>query len=241
MQLKHLQFSAAFAIIFIVEILMQTDNKTAMLVLGNYHYAVKPMITISLMIYLFYHTQLKGRFSKRVFTGLLFGLFGDSLLMFVDVNDMFFLYGLIAFLIGHIAYISAFFIDYTWAVGIEKRASLIAIVVLTVFSLGFYLLLRRNLGDIGIPVLIYMIVISIMAIMAVNRKGRVNTLSFNLIFWGAVCFVISDAVLAYNRFMKPFQGADVLVIAVYMLAQFFITLGAIERKLKKHSVITKGS
>lgn len=241
MQLRHLQFSAAYAIIFIVEILTLTDNKTAILVLGNFHYAVKPLITISLMIFLFYHTQLKGRFSKRVFTGLLFGLFGDSFLMFVDVNDMFFLYGLIAFLIGHIAYISAFFIDYTWATGIEKRASLTAIIVLTVFCLSFYLLLRRNLDDMGIPVLIYMIVISIMALMAVNRKGRVNTLSFNLIFWGAVCFVISDAILAYNKFMKPLQGADILVITTYMLAQFLITIGAVERKLKKHSVITKRS
>ncbi len=69
--------------------------------------------------------------------------------------------------------------------------------------------------------------------MAVNRYGRVNTLSFKLTFYGSVLFVISDSVLALNRFVHEFHFSGVIVMATYMAAQYMITLGNIERKMKK--------
>lgn len=234
---KNLQFSFAFAFIFIVQILAETDQGTAKLVLADFHHIVKPSITISLMLFVAYRTQLKGRFAKRIFAGLLFGLFGDVFLMYEDVDPYFFMFGLTSFLIGHLLYISAFYLDYKWSPSIEKKYTRIAIVVFGVFCVAFYLFLRPYLGDMKIPVLIYAFVISLMAIMAVNRKGRVNTLSFNLIFYGAILFLISDSILAYNKFVSPFAYSGIGIMATYMLAQYCITIGAIERKLKKHTVI----
>ncbi len=230
---KHIQFSFAFAFIFILQILIDSDSTTAKAVLEDFSYAIKPLITISLMIFYVYHTQLKGRFAKRLFTGLLFGLFGDSFLMFEHINSSFFMYGLICFLIGHLCYISAFFLDYSWNPSLEKKATRIALVIFGVFCVGFYLYLRPNLGEMKIPVMIYAFVISIMGIMAVNRKGRVNTFSFNMILIGAILFVISDAILAINKFSLPFPYASIPIMATYMLAQYLITVGAVERKLKK--------
>lgn len=238
---KHLQFSFAFAFILIIQVLMQMEPVTSKLVLSDFHYAVKPLITISLMIYLARHTELKGRFSKRIFIGLFMGLIGDSALMFVHVDELFFTYGLIAFLIGHLAYISAFYIDYAWAKGIEKRASLIAIISFGLLGIGFYWFLNPYLGGMKIPVMIYAFVISVMAIMAVNRRGRVNSLSYNLIFWGALLFLASDCLLAYNKFVQSSDYAGIAIIITYMLAQYAIVLGAIERKLRKHSMMTKRS
>ncbi|TKC10079.1 lysoplasmalogenase [Pedobacter polaris] len=234
---KHLEFSFAFIIIFVIQLLAESDQKTTHLVLGEFKYILKPSITISLMIFYAYQTQLRGRFAKRIFMGLLFGLVGDSLLMFVDVNSSFFMFGLIAFLLGHLMYIFAFYLDYKWNPQIEKSATRIALAVFGAFCLGFYLYLRPYLDSMKIPVMIYAFVISLMAIMAVNRKGRVSTLSFNLIFIGAILFLISDSFLAYNKFVKPFEGAGVVIMATYMLAQYLITVGSVERKLKKSIAI----
>ncbi len=236
---KNLQFSFAFAFIFIIQILMETDHHTAKLVLGDFHYIVKPAIVISLLLYYGIKTELKGRFAKRIFIGLIFSLIGDVFLMFNDVEPNFFIFGLVAFLLAHLSYIRAFYLDYKWAPSIEKNFTRIAIAIFGVFCIGFYLYLRPHLDDLKIPVMIYAFVISLMAVMAGNRKGRVNTLSFNLIFYGAILFLISDSLLAYNKFVTPNKFAGIGIMSTYMLAQFFITIGAIERKLKKHLAIEK--
>jgi uncharacterized membrane protein YhhN len=234
---KNLQFSFAYLCIFILQLLSASDSHTSKLVLQDFYYVLKPSITISLMLYIISNTQLKGRFSKRIFGGLLFGLLGDCFLMFVHINPNFFIYGLIFFLIGHILYITAFYLDYKWAPDIEKKASWLALIVFGIFCIAFYLYLRPYLQSLKIPVLVYAFVISLMAVMAVNRKGRVNTLSFNLIFYGAILFLISDSILAYDRFISSFSLSDVTIMSTYMTAQYLITMGAVERKLKKHSVI----
>lgn len=235
---KHIQFSFAFLFIFIIQILFESDRNTAKLVLADFHHIIKPAITISLIAYLAFRTELKGRFSKRIFGGLILGLIGDLFLMYEDIDPYFFMLGLISFLLGHIFYSSAFFLDYKWQPSIEKKATRIALAVFGLFCVGFYLYLRPYLdSNMKIPVLIYALVISIMAVMAVNRKGRVNTWSFNLIFIGAIAFLVSDSLLAFNRFVIPFKFAGIPIMASYMIAQYLITIGAVDRKLKKHSVI----
>jgi uncharacterized membrane protein YhhN len=232
---KHLQFSFAFAFIFVAQIFLELDNKTAKAVIGDFQYAIKPLITISLMVYLTYQTQLKGRFSKRIFIGLIFGLIGDSFLMFTHIEPAFFTYGLIAFLGGHIAYVTAFFIDYAWAPKIRQQARIWGIIFFGAFGIGFYLMLYPNLGNLKIPVAFYAFAISLMGLLALNRLGRVNTDSFNSVFFGALLFILSDSVLAYNKFADRISGVGVIVMITYMIAQYLITIGAADRKLKKHS------
>jgi len=45
---------------------------------------------------------------------------------------------------------------------------------------------------------------------------------------GAGLFVISDSVLAINKFYQPFEAAGILIMLTYGLAQFFIIKGAIK-------------
>ena len=84
-----------------------------------------------------------------------------------------------------------------------------------------------------IPVIIYALAISAMGVMAVNRFGRVNSLSYELIFYGSLLFVLSDSILAIDRFVYGFKLSGVIVMASYMAAQYLITMGNIERKMKK--------
>ena len=76
-----------------------------------------------------------------------------------------------------------------------------------------------------IPVILYMVVILTMATMAFLRQGSVNNLSFNLVVIGAILFLISDSLLALNKFHSPFSFADISIIFTYGLAQLFIVLG----------------
>jgi uncharacterized membrane protein YhhN len=58
----------------------------------------------------------------------------------------------------------------------------------------------------------------------------VNNISYKLVAIGAILFVISDSLLALNKFYVPFYFADISIIFTYGLAQLFIVLG-----LKKQS------
>lgn len=222
---KYPWFSLLFVIIAVLHLGSITLGSTVA------QYITKPIIVISLLIMLGMGTRLSGRFHKRLFTGLLFALAGDILLMFVAQNQSFFIYGLIAFLICHLFYISAFYLDFRSAPELDKKGARIAIVICALLGMGFYVFIRQNLGILKLPVMAYIFMICFMMMMAVFRNQRVNVLSFNLILYGAMFFIVSDALLAYNRFVQPFNHAHIMIMITYMTAQYLITMGAIARKL----------
>ena len=101
--------------------------------------------------------------------------------------------------------------------------------IMGIFTMGFYIWIRPYLNDMKIPVMAYMVIISIMAILAGYRYQRINLLSFQLILAGAIFFIISDSLLAINKFVEPFLYSGVFIMATYMIAQYLITMGALVR------------
>ncbi|RZM21505.1 MAG: lysoplasmalogenase [Pedobacter sp.] len=194
------------------------------------HIITKVMITLSLMITLVFTTRLRGRFHKRVFAGLLFAMAGDIFLL-MDSESGYFMAGLGCFLIGHLCYISAFYLDFRSAPELDKKGARLAILAGIILSCGFYLWLRPYLGPLRLPVLTYIFVITLMMMMAAFRNLRVDTLSFKLILAGAVCFMASDAMLASDRFIAHFPNSGLAIMFTYMLAQYLIVIGAMERTL----------
>lgn len=190
----------------------------------------KPLIVIVLLVWIYLSSRLSTLFHKSIFIGLVFAWAGDVLLMMQQANSSFFIFGLIAFLLCHVFYIRAFVLDFK-SEPVQKNPFLIwAIIVFTAFCAGLFIYMRPHLGVLQIPVLIYAIVISLMAMMAVSRFGRVNRFSFEMIFYGAVLFLFSDSMLAYNKFVQPLPHAGLIIMASYMLAQYLIVLGSIEKK-----------
>jgi uncharacterized membrane protein YhhN len=171
-------------------------------------------------------------FNRLVFAGLICSLFGDCFLLFAGSDIYFFLYGLVSFLLAHVVYSFAFFRDFKNNPQASKFYGHLMLFILGVFTLSFYSFIRDYLNDFRIPVMVYMFVISVMAILAAYRYKRVNLLSFRLILFGAVFFVISDAALAFNKFVEPYSFAGILIMSTYMIAQYLITMGAIERKVE---------
>ena len=222
---KHLGFSISFAVIAILNLVSESIYSPEILLV------VKPLICVLLSLYLYSTTKLYGGFRKLIFTGLLFSLFGDIALMFVAKGENFFLIGLVSFLTAHIFYSIAFFRDFKNDPMASKKFGHLMLFLMGAFSLSYYTWLRPFLEDLRIPVLIYIFIISIMAILAGYRYKRVNLISFRLIFAGAIFFVISDSALAYNKFVQDFPYSGMVIMATYMIAQYLITMGAIERKV----------
>ncbi|SDL78723.1 Uncharacterized membrane protein YhhN [Pedobacter sp. ok626] len=222
---KYATFNIIFGLIFILQ-LSFGGNSSSILA-----YFIKPCIVLSLLIMLYVSTGLKGRFHKRLFTGLIFALMGDVLLMYTAKDESYFMFGLAAFLVGHIFYISAFYLDFKSAPELDKKGARIAILLCAIAAISYYFYLRPHLGIMKLPVMIYVFVISMMMMMASFRNLRVNSSSFKLILFGALIFLLSDSILAYNKFVQLIGHADIWIMSTYMIAQYLITIGAIERKL----------
>lgn len=222
---QHKSFLIIFIVIMILNLMVQS------VVFEEYNIFIKPLICLSLAIYLFKECNMKVGFNRTAFSGLIFSLFGDVLLLYSVSDVFFFLYGLVSFLIAHILYSSAFFRDFKNKPQESKYFGHLMLFLMGVFSMSYYSIIRDYLNDFRIPVLAYIFVISIMAILAGYRYRRVNLLSFRLICFGAIFFVISDAALAYMKFVEPYTFAGILIMSTYMIAQFLITLGTIERKV----------
>ncbi len=192
----------------------------------------KPLIVITLLVYFYSVTKLSNTFQKRIFSGLIFSLIGDILLLLVDKDPNFFIAGLVAFLLAQVSYITAFYLDFKQNPGHNKILLTGAILIFGIYCFSFFNFLSPGLGDMKMPVLGYAIIISIMAIFATYRFGRVNRISFVMIFLGAVFFLVSDTALAINKFSHPFDYSGLIIMSTYMLAQYYITVGAQNREVR---------
>ena len=83
------------------------------------------------------------------------------------------------------------------------------------------------LGDMKLPVRIYGIVISFMLLLAMHMLFIKNKNAGLWMMSGAILFVISDSVLAINKFYQSFEMGGILVMLTYGVAQLFIIEGAI--------------
>ena len=92
---------------------------------------------------------------------------------------------------------------------------------------GLMVVLYPVLGNMKIPVMVYSIVLMLMAAYALLRVGRTSRASFVWVFIGALLFMISDSLLAINKFYSAFAFANVAVMMTYINAQFMIVRGVL--------------
>lgn len=185
----------------------------------------KPLIVIWLLSYFILQTRHeKNDLKKWIIIALLFSWLGDVLLMLQGDNSIFFLLGLSAFLLAHLFFI-LFFHFVRIRENVKSRWYLLLIVV--IYYALLISILSPWLGEMKLPVRIYGIVISFMFMLAMHMLFIKNNRAGLLMMAGALLFVISDSVLAINKFYHPFEMADVVVMTTYGFAQLLITEGAI--------------
>ena len=190
-------------------------------------YIAKPAVMISLFLWLSTSTGLNGAL-LWFGLGLILSLAGDVLLMLS--LDRFFLFGLIAFLLAHLAYVIGFNIPL-------PEFSLWGIVFAVMVSLGGARVIRRIVDALPskgqarmrMPIIVYSTVISIMLLSAMIKLMDItwNANAALLVSGGAFLFYISDIILAWNKFVAPIQYGRIYNIAAYHLGQIMLIAGVI--------------
>jgi len=191
------------------------------------HYLFKALLLPVLILLWRTSGNLPGKF--LLLTGLLFSWTGDVLLMMEDRHKLFFIFGLAAFLTTHIFYI-LFFIKK------RKGRSLLLgqpwwVIFIPAYGAALVWLLYPKLNDLKIPVMAYAAVICMMLLCSIHVFGKVNRKAAWLYCMGAVFFVVSDSLLALNKFYQPYSFAGPLIMLTYCLAQFFIVRGFLEEEV----------
>jgi len=99
------------------------------------------------------------------------------------------------------------------------------IFLFVLYGIWMFIQVKAGAKDLALPVLIYILVILAMGITAFNREGAVSKKSFRLVGTGAILFMLSDSLLAWNKFVEPIELAPVFVLSTYGIAQLMIVSG----------------
>ncbi|MBM7587147.1 putative membrane protein YhhN [Bacillus pakistanensis] len=172
-------------------------------------YILKPL-TMALIIWFALLTDgFTSSYGVWIVIGLCFSVCGDVFLMLPSDR---FLQGLISFFIAHICYIAAILTETGGSPSIVSTTILLILAVLYFFILKPGII-KQSGKTMLLPVVLYIAVISLMLWEAVG-------IGQGIVFSAALLFYISDAVLAWDRFVRPFRLGHPIVMVTYFSAQY---------------------
>lgn len=205
------QLSALFAASAVVTVVAHACGRRALV------YVLKPLSTgLLLLLVAAGPSSFSSPYAVAILGGLFFSLLGDVFLMLPSDR---FRSGLFSFLLAHACYVVAFLTDS------PPAAPAMPFLISFAFGCAVLALLWR-----GIParlrpaVVVYMALLLAMASQAASRAMHLNTAPAVHAFFGATLFVLSDALLAWNRFRRPVPAAQALIHGTYFPAQWLIAI-----------------
>jgi len=200
-----------FTILFFIVVLLD-------LIAIAFHYpvleaVVKPMLMILLMgVYAFSSEKRNNWY----LLALAFSFLGDVLLM--DKENMF-LFGIASFLMTQLIYIKLILKRTGKS---ELKQKIIAIIPFLIYIIVLLSVLKENLGKYLIPVIVYGIAISVFGMVSLHfylqKRNKVSVLMLT----GAVLFILSDSMIALNKFYESHELYPVAIMLTYTLAQYLI-------------------
>ncbi|MET3029089.1 lysoplasmalogenase [Flavobacterium sp. UW10123] len=153
---------------------------------------------------------------------------GDVTLLFTDLGEIYFILGLIFFLSAHVVYCILFNKQKRIRKKQNKPFFITGSVLIAFYLIGMISFLMPYLGELEIPVSIYASVISIMLLFAFNGFLVWEKPGNQLVFLGAIFFIISDSILAMNKFYAPIPKSSFFIMLTYLLAQYLIVVGTLK-------------
>lgn len=192
-------------------------------------YVAKPAVMVCLFLWLYLATGLQG-VTFWFGLGILFSLAGDVLLM-LSLERMF-VFGLLAFLLAHIAYLAGFQNEL-------RTVSFWSVLLIFIIAVNALRLMRRIISAMRAngqdrlvnPVIVYSSVISVMlyAAMTTLSNPAWKAGASLLVGLGAFLFYASDLVLAWNKFVSPIKNGRMINIGLYHLGQIGLIAGVISQ------------
>lgn len=155
---------------------------------------------------------------------------GDVLLIYGTRSEWYFLGGLGMFLIAQIIYCAVF------NKATYEKLRFNAARLIPVFILAFVMATRiiPFTGKMMIPVIAYAICLFTMLGYAKLREGLTSKESYLLVLAGGLAFVVSDSLIAFNKFVMEIPYASAWVMGTYIPAQLLIVRGIMIHRQAGH-------
>jgi uncharacterized membrane protein YhhN len=173
--------------------------------------AAKPVPALALAALVL--SERRDGYGAALAGGLILSAFGDLLL---EAPSRF-VAGLATFLCAHVAYTAAFLRG-------ERRWRAVRALPFAVWLIAAFAWIRPGLGDMTVPVVVYMLAIGAMMWRAAARWGAHPGAASALV--GATLFGLSDTLIAIDRFHAPIPGAPYAIILLYWAGQAGIAASA---------------
>jgi len=187
------------------------------------NFAFKPLATLCVIAWAALGHSDDGLVKRWIVIGLVFSLLGDIALLWPVQG---FLAGLVAFLLGHLSYL----------VALTRRVKLLA----SRPAFGVWAIVAASVlaslwagvpPDMRVPVLVYVTALSAMAAQATSvwlvRRGQPDAAKWRVVAIGAALFVLSDAILATDKFVGGVPLPTLWNLSLYWLGQWFIARAAV--------------
>lgn len=181
----------------------------------------KPLLMPTLALWLASETEAFPIFLRKGWLiGLGFSTLGDILL--IQAGSMFFIGGLSAFLCAHLAYITSIHSGLRDRLGFLRRQPP-WVLPFVLYLLGLLAWLWNGIPqEMRIPVSLYAVVITTMALSVCHLRGNIPGSIWTPMLAGAILFVVSDSLIAVNKFGHPFEGARLAIMVTYLVGQWLL-------------------
>lgn len=190
---------------------------------------LKPVLLPFLILEAYSSENFKTK--NLLLSALAFSWIGDIILMFADKGELYFIFGLVSFLIAHIIFI-LLFTKQEKENTTTNKLFWVGLIIVGIYLFGMLSLLYPSLDDLKIPVTVYAITISTMLLMAIKGYFNWSKPSNLTVLLGALIFVSSDSILAINKFHSELPKSGFLIMITYIVAQFLITKGILNLNKK---------
>ncbi|CAL2055146.1 lysoplasmalogenase [Tenacibaculum sp. 190524A05c] len=215
---KALVISLLFIVISVFEIYGTIQNSKLL------EFIFKPLITVSLA--LLYIVSVKKP-SFLFISALFFSFWGDVLLLF---PEKYFVLGLVSFLLTHLIFIK---IIRGFISNVDSKLFLKSAIFFIAYFGGIVYLIFENLNELLIPVLVYGLVISTFGTFATVNYVK-NKATENLwLLVGALIFILSDSIIAINKFYMENASLGSLIMITYIVAQYLICKAMIAKSIQE--------
>lgn len=189
----------------------------------------KSALMFSLLIYFWDRTESQKdiKWVRYTTLAIVFTWIGDIMFVLYIKNFLFFFAGISAYFAAHIFLLFAF-VKATFSKKIKFHFSIVPLIALAYTILMGFLIVPYLDGVIQVPVSLYVLSSLTLIIFAWYRKPQTNLDSFLWVIIGVVLIIISDSILAINRFSTTIPYAQYVTTVCFIVAHWLIINGLIK-------------
>jgi uncharacterized membrane protein YhhN len=152
---------------------------------------------------------------------IIFAWGGDIALMY---PEEYFLAGVASFFVTQVLYI----ISFRRSTYGSMQLQWVKIIPIILFGVVLFYLLLPNAGNLAIPVFVYGLSLLTMVAFATMREGKTSKQSYVSVLVGAVLFLLSDSMIAIDKFSIDIPFGRTAIMTTYIGAQLLIALGLVK-------------